>query len=340
MPRPSGWLTPLLVAAVLGVAVVSIVDAVRRDLPPAESDAPAAETFPPDLRERLRRAGVAGTLHYVDPDCLKRSLSLPELEVSPAQRVACEDELRPRLASTALGPAFVDGRPRAGCRRAAVELLPQRPMLRRLQGCARDVLPDGSLLVVAGGAVVAVPAECRRPLPRCRRVVLSRADLRRAGARHPNVPAELVAHVGVRDVARLGGERYAVLLEVAARGRLSRLEPSLVVAVLHGRRIVASHPLTSAAPTGLAVSARGSFVAATGVLLLLRRDGAAVPLAAPFARGHAVAWSPDERWTAVATRASVLLVATDELLGHSRSGSAPSLVRLPLAARELAWGRE
>jgi hypothetical protein len=42
-----------------------------------------------------------------------------------------------------------------------------------------------------------------------------------------------------------------------------------------------------------------------------------------------LAWSPDDRWTAVATHDSVFLLRADEGDGRIR--------RLPIAARDLAW---
>jgi hypothetical protein len=47
---------------------------------------------------------------------------------------------------------------------------------------------------------------------------------------------------------------------------------------------------------------------------------------------HAIAWSPDERWTAVATRASVYVFRTEETDG--------TLIRIPITVRDLAWGAE
>ena len=59
------------------------------------------------------------------------------------------------------------------------------------------------------------------------------------------------------------------------------------------------------------------------------RDGE--PLSLPeVTNPHAIAWSPDERWTALATRWSIYVFPSD------RSGAT---IRLPVpGARDLAWG--
>ena len=46
-------------------------------------------------------------------------------------------------------------------------------------------------------------------------------------------------------------------------------------------------------------------------------------------RPHAVAWSPDERWTALAGRSAVYVFRTEESQGL--------VVEIPLAVRDLAW---
>ena len=62
--------------------------------------------------------------------------------------------------------------------------------------------------------------------------------------------------------------------------------------------------------------------------LLFDRDGR--PRSVPFFVGfRSLAWSPDERWAAVATEEGVHLFPT-----AARSGR---VERLPIVARDLAW---
>jgi hypothetical protein len=53
----------------------------------------------------------------------------------------------------------------------------------------------------------------------------------------------------------------------------------------------------------------------------------------PVPSAHAITWSPDERWTAIATERSVYLIPSVDIAAQR----APRLIRLPLAARDLAW---
>jgi hypothetical protein len=84
--------------------------------------------------------------------------------------------------------------------------------------------------------------------------------------------------------------------------------------------------------TDLEVSPQGSFVAARARgrdgLIVFGADGRTVSLP-PFADAHSITWSPDERWTAVATKNSVFVFRTNT--GEAR------VRRLPIVARDLAW---
>jgi hypothetical protein len=76
----------------------------------------------------------------------------------------------------------------------------------------------------------------------------------------------------------------------------------------------------------------GNFVAARaagrGGLLVLGPDGLAASLP-PLTDPRSITWSPDERWTAVATRNSVFVFRTNT--GEAR------FTRLPVVARDLTW---
>jgi hypothetical protein len=74
---------------------------------------------------------------------------------------------------------------------------------------------------------------------------------------------------------------------------------------------------------------RPPFVVRDGDLIRLGEGGSPVTLPSGLPAVQDLAWSPDERWLALATRASIWLLALEE-------PSRP-LIRLPLEARDLAW---
>lgn len=144
--------------------------------------------------------------------------------------------------------------------------------------------------------------------------------------------------VAVRRLAWLDDSRIAALVS----SRSSRAPRRTVIAVFDDGRLVGSAPWLPSRSARLFVSPHGSFfaVATTGPsrFFLLDRDartGALADVARDwFGRtsltgARAIAWSPDERWTALAKNDSVYVFTTDD--------RDPHLVRLPVAARDLAW---
>jgi hypothetical protein len=149
-------------------------------------------------------------------------------------------------------------------------------------------------------------------------VVLSQEELTAALERR-GVPGRYRA----RQAVALARGRYAVLAQdptarlvgIFADGRLSGL------AALGLEREAVLRP-----------SPAGRFVA------VLARGGIGVHVADLVGRGvtlpdvshpHAIAWSPDERWTVLATASELYIFPT------GRTGG--PLVRIPLAVRDLAW---
>lgn len=126
----------------------------------------------------------------------------------------------------------------------------------------------------------------------------------------------------------LGPERVAVLAD-------STYEPRerVVAGLFRGRSVFVLPRWQVGEATAIRPSPDGTYFALLGVeaggVRLFARDGR--PLSMPVAvRGpHAAAWSPDDRWTALATDDSVYVFPTerqDELV-----------VRIPLAVRDLDW---
>lgn len=144
--------------------------------------------------------------------------------------------------------------------------------------------------------------------------------------------------VSLAQAIRLNGSRLAAIVTVETdRGRRDEL-----IVVYESGKVVGQLPWFRSRSARFHVSPRGSFfsIATTRPDRFFLLDRNARPGALPdvartwFGRtslldAKAIAWSPDERWTALAKSESVYLFTTDE--------SEPYLVRLPVAARELAW---
>jgi hypothetical protein len=171
----------------------------------------------------------------------------------------------------------------------------------RLRGHAPAFKPDGTLTYARGNDIV----ECPRaePISPCRKIV----------ARFGDWP--------LLELAWLTNSRMAVIAR-----------PSDYVLVIREGRLRVSVPGWGRPVTDLEVSPQGNFVAARAKgregLVVFGADGRTVSLP-PFTDAHSITWSPDERWTAVATRRSVFIFRTNMEEARVR--------RLPIVARDLAW---
>jgi hypothetical protein len=108
-----------------------------------------------------------------------------------------------------------------------------------------------------------------------------------------------------------------------------------VLALLEGERAILVQPRWVVREArSLRPSPRGGYFALFGPGGVHLFDRNADPFAFPAAvrSPKAVAWSPDERWTALATGHSVYVFA-------SEPPNAP-VIRVPLAVRDLDWGSE
>lgn len=154
-------------------------------------------------------------------------------------------------------------------------------------------------------------------------VILSRRNLTRALR---ELRREGADEYRARQAVALAGGRYAVLATA------SEVEWQRVLVLLAGRRVVATVSFGDEAQM-LRPSPSGRYVAVISRggpgLRVFTRDGRAVRLPR-LADAHAIAWSPNERWTAMATRASIVVFETERPAGQ--------LVRIPRAARDLDWG--
>ena len=161
-------------------------------------------------------------------------------------------------------------------------------------GCAPAWKPDGSITYVRRGSIV--------QFPRTGRAVVVRTA------------SELTDALGspVEHVAWLTSRRFAV-------ATLHKL------AVFDGRRLVAVRAIAPGVDD-LRASPRGSFLVVRRPNEVRVYDARLRPQGG-FTSAAAVAWSPDERWTAVSDGTRVVL----------RRGRTRFV--LPLAAVDLAWLR-
>jgi hypothetical protein len=155
-------------------------------------------------------------------------------------------------------------------------------------------------------------------------VVVSQEEL----SRELRAPLGFDSRVGFRAVQAesLGDGRIVVLADSTYTPR------ERVLAVLQGDRVVVVQPRwVVGSARSVRPSPRGGFFALLGPDGVGVLDDRAVPLDLPdpVQASHAIAWSPDDRWTALATRASVYVFRTEDPAG--------TLIRIPLGVRDLAW---
>lgn len=312
------WTTWLLVGALAALGSVAVADALRGTPKAKETGAPPTISVPLIPRNEPAASAMGGVLYYTDRvDCRLRGLRLPDLVETTAPEVgSCSFSLSPD-GQTAV-PGGVDWSPLGGLyarqENDAIELAsPISKQALQFPGSAPAFKPDGTFTYVRSDEVVEWTTSCPRgerlfTLPgdnataRCRRIV----------ARVPDGP--------VRELAWLTNRRMALITE----GR------PFLVTIREGRLHVSTgtpgHRLHD-----LQVSPRGTYAAARahgGGMLVIDADGRPATLP-PFLDPVGITWSPDERWTAVATANSVFLFRTE--LSEAR------LRRLAIHAYEMAW---
>lgn len=313
--------TWLVVAAVTALALAAAVDALRGEEGPGRRQAKppslTTKTAGPSSFAQIPAGGsFSGVLYYSDDDCRLRALELPSLHETEAPAWSgCAFSLSPT--GRAVQPAGAAWSPGGEVYAAGLGGVVELDSGRRVfRGRVPAWRPDGTLTYVRDGAVRAWPSG---------RVLLSRRDLEQAAARHPNAPeGHGFESIGVRQVGWLDPGRVVVLLRVDIRfaGAFD------LTAVFQGRRLVATVAAFRSFDR-LWTSPDGTYFALGGATLeLYDRNGNARPLP-PLTDPRAIAWSPDESWIAVATRASIYVF---------RAGTTEfRLRRLPTPAHDLAW---
>ncbi|MGH3060943.1 MAG: hypothetical protein ACRDNA_05955, partial [Gaiellaceae bacterium] len=323
--------TWLVIGAVAAIALAAAFDSLRGgDETPASPPATTAEqtttgAVPADA-EPAQQAAFGGVLYYTDESCELRAVRLPTREPAEAPNwdecsfVLSPDGTRASGAGSGWDPhsdprigrlfEFADGRIQISS-----NLGPEGEPIR---GSAAAWRPDGMLTYFADGAVREWPGGD---------VLIPRAALVQGAMSHINAPATrpgLIRAVQVEELVWLDSERAVVTI----RARVPNGVNLDLAAVYDGRRRVATvdalAPITSlwAGPQG-----RSWAMEADG-LQVYDRDGGALPVP-PLTEPRAVAWSPDESWIAVATRASVFVFQAGEPGARIR--------QFPIVANDLAW---
>jgi hypothetical protein len=291
MARLPSW---LIVAAVGILLALAAADAIR---PHAEPRQHSGTT--------VRAPDLSGVLLVAGPGCSVRALRVPTLEEVQAPR---QIDCRGIVWST-------DGSLSAHCHNGVTNVF-QRQIgdVLRLRGCAPAWRPDGALSVVRDGDLVV--ARRRGPA----QVFLTREEL-----------AEALA-------GRLEGGRTYRLVEVAWHGTVAFF--GIVAGTEPWQRAVVVYTpegLTDVIPelgqriSSLRASPLGNVAFAHNQpgreFVMITPAGRELPLPR-ITNARAIAWSPDERWVALATRTTTFI---------ARSGTRQVILRIPVGGDSLEW---
>jgi hypothetical protein len=160
-------------------------------------------------------------------------------------------------------------------------------------------------------------------------VVLTHADLVRAGRRHPNIVGydpNIPLHIRVTGLASFGVREPVVAMAISAR----YLEPQFLVALFDGRDVRTVAASFRGPYRNLFKSNDGALVGAEDGTVITR-TGRTIdpPQGVPASR--AVAFSPDDRWIVRVNGTSTFLV------GPPGGPQGPRVIQLPIPARDLVW---
>jgi hypothetical protein len=334
--------TWIIAAAVAAVGIAAVVDALPMDVRSREV-AQSVETTP---RERPPRPpgtfDARGVLFYTDDLCRLRAARLPRLDpVDGPAWDGCEFTLSPDGESVVA--SGIVWHPQGALRATAVSglvyVVRDDPVAGyRRAGHAPAFKPDGTATFVRDGDIVELTPSCFAPTRRvgCERILLTRRALTRPLLRDPNalLARRAIATATVTAIAWLTPTRLAAAFSFSEHEEL--------IAVYEGETLLRTISGFGGSVVELLVSPRRRYAAArleqpdgfvlfdpagdTFVLEEVQRDFSGRP---PFTGGRAITWSPDDEWTAIARRRSVVFF---------RMGpESPDDVRIDVSAHDLAW---
>lgn len=289
MRRLPSW---LVVGAVGLLLALAAADAIR---PHREAASTEAKRGPADLQ---------GVLVLAGPDCSLAALRLPALgEVNPPQRLDCGGVVWSDDGSLAAQCTETNG---TEVRTDNLEFTA------RVRGCAPAWRPDGALSVIDDGDLLLWRRHGRPQL------FLSAAALadeieREIGGAYKLAEVAWIEPQTFAAIVR-GSEPWQQAVIVASRDGIELLVREF------GQRI-----------SNLSVGPAGSFAFARARLgrefVAVTRGGREVPLPR-IANARAIAWSPDGRWVAIATRTSTSIAAV---------GTRRIVLRAPVGGNALDW---
>jgi hypothetical protein len=332
------WPTRLLVGALVALGSVAVADALRGDRTKVVPRPRTPATVALITRNEPAASGLSGVLYYsnTEDDCRLDGLSLPDLGNAPPPKLrSCRFSLS--RDGQAAFPDDAEWSPQGGMYAREDDNMIELGSSASHQalhfpGSAPAFKPDGTFTYVRENEVVEWTTSCPRgsrlfTLPgdnataRCRRIVLSTGDLRRA-----RIGGEGSGPLIPKDLAWLSGTRLVTVVgDAGISGHREHLS------VIDGGRVVGATISEFGEGMRVEASPHGNFLTAwygDSLVTIRDRNGDLVTFPT-IPRVRALTWSPDERWTAVATEHSVFVFRTNTEEARVR--------RLPIKAYELAW---
>jgi len=332
------WPTWLLVGALVALGSVAVADALRGDRTKVVPRPRTPATVALITRNEPAASGLSGVLYYsnTEDDCRLDGLSLPDLGNAPPPKLrSCRFSLS--RDGQAAFPDDAEWSPQGGMYAREDDNMIELGSSASHQalhfpGSAPAFKPDGTFTYVRENEVVEWTTSCPRgsrlfTLPgdnataRCRRIVLSTGDLRRA-----RIGGEGSGPLIPKDLAWLSGTRLVTVVgDAGISGHREHLS------VIDGGRVVGATISEFGEGMRVEASPHGNFLTAwygDSLVTIRDRNGDLVTFPT-IPRVRALTWSPDERWTAVATEHSVFVFRTNTEEARVR--------RLPIKAYELAW---
>jgi hypothetical protein len=332
------WPTWLLVGALVALGSVAVADALRGDRTKVVPRPRTPATVALITRNEPAASGLSGVLYYsnAEDDCRLDGLSLPDLGNAPPPKLrSCRFSLS--RDGQAAFPDDAEWSPQGGMYAREDDNMIELGSSASHQalhfpGSAPAFKPDGTFTYVRENEVVEWTTSCPRgsrlfTLPgdnataRCRRVVLSTGDLRRA-----RIGGEGSGPLIPKDLAWLSDTRLVTVVgDAGISGHREHLS------VIDGGRVVGATISEFGEGMRVEASPHGNFFTAwygDSLVTIRDRNGDLVTFPT-IPRVRALTWSPDERWTAVATEHSVFVFRTNTEEARVR--------RLPIVAYELAW---
>jgi hypothetical protein len=322
------WPTWLVVGALVALGAFAAADALRGS--PRTESRSSTISVPLIPRNEPAASAMSGVLYYTDAGCVLRAVELPTLnEVKAPRWHRCQFSMAPHDALLGNPRAIwsSEGGLYAVDTAKGIKLAsPTSAVAIGVDGHAPAFKPDGTFTYVHGGRVIEQSIECPpgsglsalagdNSVTHCRRSFFNLDNV-----------SPLVSPPGrIVQLVWLSKTRPAFVVRLdAAAG------PVQTVAVFDGVRLAGARRL-SAGSVRIEPSPRGSYYAiwVDGDLFGIWDIDVHRVLLPPIAGIRALAWSPDERWTAAATAHSVFIFRTNE--GEAR------VRRLPIEANHLAW---